>query len=78
MSFRHDFECKINSFVVALYISIMINILQKIVKILHKKMLKGINFHCFHNGASEKNNSLNGHSNEQKQPPEVFCKKRCS
>ena len=56
----------------------MINILQKIVKILHKKMLKGINFHCFHNGASEKNNSLNGHSNEQKQPPEVFCEKRCS
>ena len=31
---------------------------------MHKKMLKTINFYWFENGASESNNSLNGHSKE--------------
>ena len=31
---------------------------------MHKKMLKAINLHWFHNDASERNDSLNGHSNE--------------
>ena len=42
----------------------MINILQEIIKILHEKMSKAINLYWFHNDVSEKNNSLNGHSNE--------------
>ena len=31
---------------------------------MHGKMLKAINLYWFHNDASERNNSLNGHSNE--------------
>ena len=42
----------------------MINILQKIMKILHEKILKVINLYWFHNDAREKNNLLNGHSNK--------------
>ena len=42
----------------------MINILQEIIKILLKEMLKAINLYWLHNDASEKNNSLNGCSNK--------------
>ena len=31
---------------------------------MHEKMLKAINLYSFHNDASDKNNSLNDHSNE--------------
>ena len=42
----------------------MINILQEIIKILLKEMLKAINLYWLHNDASKKNNSLNGCSNK--------------
>ena len=35
----------INSFVVLLDITVMINILQEIIKVLHEKMLKAINLY---------------------------------
>ena len=35
----------------------MIDILQEIIKILHKKMLQAINFYWFYNDASEKDTS---------------------
>ena len=44
----------VNSFVVSLDITVMINILQDILKILHEKMLKAINLYWLHNDASEK------------------------
>ena len=31
---------------------------------MHEKLLKSINLYWFHNDASERNNSLNGYSNE--------------
>ena len=49
----------------------MINILQEIIKILHKKMLKAINLYWFHNAESEKNNSLNNRPNEPRQNQSV-------
>ena len=42
----------------------MINILQEIIKILHEKMLKAINFYWLHNDTLEKTNSLNGYYNQ--------------
>ena len=59
MTFRHNFAYLINSFVVchlSLDITVMINILWKIIKIMHKKMLKAINFYWFENNTSERNN----------------------
>ena len=41
---------------ISLDITVMINILQEIITILHKKMLKAINLYWFHNNASEKKN----------------------
>ena len=35
----------VNSFVVSLDITVMINILQEIIKVLHEKMLKTIDFY---------------------------------
>ena len=35
----------VNSFVVSLDITVMINILQEIIKVLHEKMLKAIDFY---------------------------------
>ena len=52
----------VDSFVGSLDITVMINILLWIIKIMHKQMLKTINLYWFHNDASERNNSLNGHS----------------
>ena len=54
----------VKSFDVLLDITVMINILQEIIKILHEKMSKAINLYWFHNDVSEENNSLTGHSNE--------------
>ena len=45
-------------------VSIMINILYKMIKILHEKMLNAIYFYWLHNDISEENNSQNDHSNE--------------
>ena len=49
----------VNSFGFLLDITVMINILQEIIKILHNKVLKTINLYWFHIDASEKINSLN-------------------
>ena len=54
----------VNSFVVSLDVTVMINILQLIIKILHKKMLKAINLYWSLNDALERNNSLKSHSNK--------------
>ena len=42
----------------------MIKILYQMFKILHEKMLNAIYLNWFRKAASEKNNSLDGHSNE--------------
>ena len=52
------------SFVASLDILVMIKILYEIIKILHEEMLNAIYLYWFHNDASERNNLLNGHSNE--------------
>ena len=39
----------VNSFVALLDITVIINILQQIIKIMHEKMLKAINLYWFHN-----------------------------
>ena len=39
----------VNSFVALLDITVIINILQQIIKIMHVKMLKAINLYWFHN-----------------------------
>ena len=62
--FRHNFAYMVKSFDVLLDITVMINIWQEIIKILHEKMSKAINLYWFHNDVSEENNSLTGHSNE--------------
>ena len=62
--FRHNFAYMVNSFLVSLDITVMINILSEITKVLHEKILKTINLYLIHKDKSEKNNSLNGHSNE--------------
>ena len=62
--FRHDFACMVNSFVASWDIPIMMRILYKMIKVLHKKMLNTIDLYWFHNGTLEENNSQNGYSNE--------------
>ena len=52
----------VNSFF-SLDIPVMINILYKMIKILHKKILNAIYLYWFHD-TSEENNSLNDYSNE--------------
>ena len=47
-----------------LNITVMIDILQEIIKILQEKTLKHINLYWFHNDALQKNNILNFHSKE--------------
>ena len=51
----------VNSFVVALDIAVIINILQEIIKIFHEEILKALNLYWSQKDASKKNNSLNGH-----------------
>ena len=54
----------VSSLIVLLDITAMINILQEVVKTLHDKILKTLNWYWLRDNATEKNNSLNGHSNE--------------
>ena len=54
----------INSFVLSLGIPVMINILCKMIRILHEKILNAIYLYYFHDDTVEENNSLNGQSNE--------------
>ena len=44
MTFRHNIAYMVNLFVVSLDITVMINVLQEMTKILHEKMLKLIDF----------------------------------
>ena len=53
-----------NSFVLPLDIPVIVNILYKMIKILHVKMLNSIYLYLFYNDALAENNSLNGPSNE--------------
>ena len=64
VTFRFNIVDLVNSFVVLTDITVMINILQDIIEILHEKMLRAKHLYRFHNDASEKTNLLNGHSNE--------------
>ena len=52
-----------NAFVFSLDIPVAINILYKMIKILHEKMLNAY-IYWFHNDTLAENNSLNDHSNE--------------
>ena len=52
------------SFVVSLDTTVIIDILQEIIRILHEKILKAVNLYWFKNDASEKTYSLNGHFNK--------------
>ena len=45
MTFRHNFAYMFKPFFVLLDITVMINILQEIIKVLQKKMLKAINLY---------------------------------
>ena len=54
----------VNSFVFSLDITVIFNIVQRLIKILDKEILKVINLYWSHNGTSEKNSSLNDHLNE--------------
>ena len=54
----------VNSFVFLFDIPVMINILYKMIKILHEKMLNAIYLYWFHNGTLAEDDSLNGHSNK--------------
>ena len=50
----------VNSFIVSLGMTLMINVFLENIKSLHEKMLKARNLYWLHNDASEKK-SLNGH-----------------
>ena len=62
--FWHIIAFMVNSFLASLEIPVMINILHKMVKVLPKKILNAIYLYWFYNDTSDKNNSLNGYSNE--------------
>ena len=64
VTLRRYLAYMVNSFFVSWDITIMINILQKIINVLLEEKWRAINLYWFHNDASEKNNLLNGHSNE--------------
>ena len=61
--FQQNIACMVNSFLASLEIPVMINILYKMIK-MPKKILNAIYLYWFYNDTSEKNNSLNGYSNE--------------
>ena len=52
--FSHSFENTVNSFDVSLDITVMINILQEIIKDLQQKMLKATNLYWLHKNPPEK------------------------
>ena len=54
----------VNLFAISLFVILMINILQKIIKVRSEKILKAINLSRFNNDLSAKNNSLNGYSSK--------------
>ena len=54
----------VNLYADSLNITLMINVLQGLLKIKHAKMLQAINLYWFHNNVSEKNKSINSYSNE--------------
>ena len=62
-SFRDIITYMVNSFLASLEIPAMINILYKMIKTLHEKMLNTIYLYWVHNDTSEKNSSLNSYSN---------------
>ena len=64
MTLRLNIACMVDSLIVSLDITVIINNLKEIIKIPHKEMLKTINLHQFHNIASEKTYSLNSDLNE--------------
>ena len=64
MTFQHDVVDMVNLFFISLNITVMINILQEILKIQHEQTSKAITFYWFHTDASDKYISLNFHSNE--------------
>ena len=62
--FQPSISYMVNSFVFSLDISVTINILYEMIKILHEKMLYAIYLYWFHNDTLAENNTLNGHSNQ--------------
>ena len=64
-----------NLFIVSLDTTVVINILQEIIKILHDKMSKAINLYWFYNDASDESNSLNDHYNEHRWNQSVVLSK---
>ena len=62
---QHNIPYMVNAFVHSSGIPVAINILyEKIIKILHEKMLNAIYLYWLHNDWLAKNNSLNGHYNK--------------
>ena len=57
VTFHHNIAYMVNSFVFTLDIPVMF-------EIVHDKLLNIMYLYWFHNDISNKNNSLNGHSNE--------------
>ena len=64
VTFRHNIPYMVNYFVFSLDIPLIINILYKMITILHETMLNAIYLYWFHSDALAENNSLNDHSNE--------------
>ena len=54
----------VNLFIFSIDIPVIINILYKMIKIMHEKMLNATYLYWFYNDTSGENNSLNGYSNE--------------
>ena len=64
VTLRLNIAYMVDSLIVSLDITVIINNLKEIIKIPHREMLKTINLHRFHNIASEKTYSLNSDLNE--------------
>ena len=62
--FGKNFTCMVHIFGFSLDVTVMINILQEIIKIMLNEILKAINLYWFNNDASEKNISLSDLFNE--------------
>ena len=63
-TFQPNIPYMVNSCVFSVDIPVTINILYKVIKILHEKMLNVIYFYWFHSDTLVENNALNGHSNQ--------------
>ena len=53
VTFCHNIAYMVNSFLVSLEISVMMNILYEMIKLLPEKMLNAIYLYCFHNNTSD-------------------------